>query len=719
MPEKCLLRRGGKWNGVSITIVLLGWFFSPVLLTGQDYIGKRLESLNQTDITELIQVETLVASDYWSPRSEVVPNLGLTNDVQWLRLKVDPRTENGQLIEIQNAGIDEITCYIICDGDIISTYNRGIFHETPVDSKIGTYPSFPIPLVECGELQALFRLQSSKPLLIPMRITGPRQVLRGAHERDVLFAAYFGVILVMLLYNLFLFLSVGDRSYLEYSIYILMIGGTQLVLNGYAPVFGAEHFPWINLRLTHFFGVFSGLTTIVFAQNFLRLSYYVPWLNKLLNAYFVLYIIAFVFALFGLLVWSYSIINFCAGAIFFLIPGAVITMRKGYEPARYFLIAFSVFIAAVIVFVLKDTGLIPYNQWTFFALPLGSAFEVILLSLALASRINQLKKDGAKAREEQLELAQLNERIVRDQNTVLEERVTKRTSELERINSTMQGTLNELQSTQQQLVQSEKLASIGQLTAGIAHELNNPINFVSSSAQSLRRDFEDLNAIVEAVKSLPADDSNLPEKIRNIHGLLGQLDIEFTQQEIEELLNGIEDGANRTSEIVRGLRIFSRMDGDNFIQADINELMNSTLIVLRSNLKNQSQVRSDLAENLPAFSCQPGRLNQVFMNIITNAAQATVATSYTLEEREVLVSTVRVESIGQSWIEVRIKDNGEGMDDGVKAQIFDPFFTTKAVGEGTGLGLSIVMGILRDHNAEVDVQSEVGVGTEFIIRFPI
>ena len=161
------------------------------------------------------------------------------------------------------------------------------------------------------------------------------------------------------------------------------------------------------------------------------------------------------------------------------------------------------------------------------------------------------------------------------------------------------------------------------------------------------------------------------------------------------------------------------MDGDNFIQADINELMNSTLVVLRSNLKNQSQVRSDLAENLPSFSCQPGRLNQVFMNIITNAAQATVAASNILEEREVLVSTVRVESIGQSWIEVRIKDNGEGMDEGVKAQIFDPFFTTKAVGEGTGLGLSIVMGILRDHNAEVDVQSEVGVGTEFIIRFPI
>lgn len=719
MPKKWLPGWIAEASGLGVTFLFLGLFTWPALLFGQGYVGKRLESLSQQDIPDLVQVEDLGTLDEWTPRLEVVPNLGLSNDIQWLRLKVDPRTENGQLIEIQNAGIDELICYMICDGDIIATYARGIFHETPAESKIGTYPSFPIPLVECGELQALFRLQSSKPLLIPMRIAGPRQVLKGAHERDVLFAAYFGVILVMLLYNLFLFLSVGDRSYLEYSIYILMIGGTQLVLNGYAPVFGSESFPWINLRLTHFFGVLSGLTTIVFAQNFLRLNHYVPWLNKLLNAYFFLYLVAFVLALFGLLVWSYSVINFCAGAIFFLIPGAIITMRKGYEPARYFLIAFSVFIAAVIVFVLKDTGLIPYNQWTFFALPLGSAFEVILLSLALASRINQLKKDGAKAREEQLELAQVNEKIVRDQNVVLEERVKKRTSELEDINDTMQGTLNELQSAQQQLVQSEKLASIGQLTAGIAHELNNPINFVSSSAQSLRRDFEDLNAIVEAVKSLSADNPELQARFRDIHSLLGQLDIEFTQQEIEELLNGIEDGANRTSEIVRGLRIFSRMDGDNFIQADINELMNSTLVVLRSNLRSQSQVRAELADNLPQFSCQPGRLNQVFMNIITNAAQATESTNLTLEEREVVVSTTLVESIGQSWIEVRITDNGEGMDDGVKAQIFDPFFTTKPVGEGTGLGLSIVMGILRDHNAEVDVQSEVGLGTAFIIRFPI
>ena len=196
-------------SGLGITFLFLGLFAWPAVFFGQEYVGKRLEFLSQQDIPDLIQVEDLGALDEWTPRQEVVPNLGLSNDIQWLRLKVDPRTENGQLIEIQNAGIDELICYMICDGDIIATYARGIFHETPAESKIGTYPSFPIPLVECGDLQALFRLQSSKPLLIPMRIAGPRQVLKGAHERDVLFAAYFGVILVMLLYNLFLFLSVG------------------------------------------------------------------------------------------------------------------------------------------------------------------------------------------------------------------------------------------------------------------------------------------------------------------------------------------------------------------------------------------------------------------------------------------------------------------------------------------------------------------------------
>lgn len=700
-------------------MVLLFFGFIPKDCNAQTYIGKRIESLAPNFATELFEIEGVLEDENWIPLASEVPNLGLDNEVHWIRLKLDSQTENGMLIEIQNAGIDQLTCFMVCDGQAIATFSGGVMDDVSPELQMGTYPTFPIPLVECEELHALFRLQSSKPLLIPVRIAGPREVLTDAHQRDVLFAAYFGVIVVMLLYNLFLFFSIGDRSYLEYSFFILMVGGTQLILNGYGSVIGLERWNWLNLRATQFAGVFSGLTTIVFVQNFLRLSRYVPWLHKLLNGYFVIYLIGLILAVGGQLVWSYNVINFCALAIFFMIPGAVITMRKGYAPARYFLLAFTVFILAVVVFVLKDAGVIPYNAWTFFALPVGSAIEVVLLSLALASRINQLKKESASAREDQLRVSLLNEKMVRDQNTVLEERVKKRTTDLEQINHELQETLDDLQSAQQQLIQSEKLASIGQLTAGIAHELNNPINFVSSSAQSLRRDFEDLNTIVNAIKEVDPSSPELGGYMQRLQDQLRQMDIEFTQKEIDELLSGIEEGTSRTSEIVRGLRIFSRMDGDNFIEADIKELLESTLVVLRSNLKDQVSLKLELSDDLPAISCQPGRLNQVFMNIITNAAQAMESSPHETEDKEIYISSALVESIGQSWIEICIRDRGEGMTDVVKAQIFDPFFTTKSVGEGTGLGLSIVMGILNDHNAEVDVISEPGQGTEFKIRFPL
>jgi len=701
-----------RWMLVAFTLIC----FSS---SAQKYLGNRLEKLDSISTVEELDIVQLSESDDWQSLETEVPNLGLSDTEQWVRLVLDPSSENGKLIEVQNAGIDELEAYVICDGRLIASFERGVMNSYKHEDAIGTYPTIPIPLVECNRMVVLFSVKSSKPSLLPVRIAGPREVLEDSHARDVLFAAYFGVILVMLLYNLFLFFSVGDKSYLEYTLFIFAVGGTQFVLNGYGTYVNLEAWPWLNLRVTQFFGVFSGLTTIVFVQNFLRLNRYVPWLHKLLSFYFIVYLIAFGLAISGQLIWSYNLINFCAAAIFFFIPGAIITLRKGYKPAGYFLLAFTIFIIAVLVFVLKDTGVIPYNAWTFFALPLGSAIELVVLSLALASRINQLKKESALAREEQLRISQLNERMVREQNTKLEERVKARTSDLEEMNSTMRTTLEELQSTQQQLIQSEKLASIGQLTAGIAHELNNPINFVSSSAQSLRRDFEDMNEVVEALKALNPNDANLPQEVDKIKSHLAQMDIEFTQKEIDELLKGIQDGTQRTSEIVKGLRIFSRMDGDNFIQAHINELIESTLVVLRSNLKNTAEVACFLADDLPAVSCQPGRLNQVFMNIITNAAQSMEQLDRDRSENLVSIHTSQVESPGQSWIEVRIEDNGKGMPEEVKTQIFDPFYTTKAVGEGTGLGLSIVMGILSDHNAEIDVQSEVGKGSEFIIRFPL
>ncbi len=681
----------------------------------QQYIGRRMQLLPDSMVPRMSVTEQIVDLLGWQPIEVDVPNLGVTEEVYWLRLTLDPAMEAGALLEVQNATIDELSCFIICDGEVITAYGDGETHRSGQESRLGTYPTFAIPLAtECTDFEVLLRVESGKPLLLPIRLAGHKEVIDDAHVRDVFFAAYFGIIFVMLLYNLFLFFSVGDRNYLWYAFYIITVGGAQLVLNGYSELLGVEQWPWLELRVVHLFGVLSGVATIIFARDFLDLPKRVPWLNTVMYVYMGLYAVAMLFTLLGLLTWAYNLINFCALAIFLLIPGAVLSLRQGFRPAGYFLLAWTFFIAAVVVFVLKDSSIIPFNQWTFFALPVGNAVEVVLLSLALASRINELKQESARARERQLQLARQNERIVKDQNRLLEDRVQERTLKLTETNRDLEGALNELRTAQQQLVQQEKLASIGQLTAGIAHELNNPINFVSSSSASLKRDFDDVEEVLKLVLALDPESQELQQEVRALQERMEELDLAFTQDEIVQLLKGIEDGAGRTAEIVKGLRIFGRVDGDAFAPAQLNELLESTLVILRSSLRDQVAIDLELAEDLPPVRCQAGRLNQVFMNMITNAAHATMARADLAPEDRLIYISSRVE--GKRVI-IRIEDNGAGMSDEVRSQIFDPFFTTKEVGEGTGLGLSIVMGILSDHEAEVDVTSQLGKGTAFTLTF--
>jgi hypothetical protein len=488
-------------------------------------------------------------------------------------------------------------------------------------------------------------------------------------------------------------------------------------LEGYqGALFGLDSSTWWGMRAVHLIGIFSGTTTIFFVIRFLNLKRNAPRYLKLFQTFLWAYVVVVAVTVTGRLNLGFLLINVVASAALLAVPAALEVRRGGQKSATFLLVAFTTFLIAVSVFALKEFGILPHNQWTKYAMPVGSIVEVVLLSIALADRINQLKKESSLAREEQLKVSQLNEKIVRDQNQVLESKVLERTEALESQRDSLEGALKELQVTQDQLVQSEKLASIGQLTAGIAHELNNPINFVSSSAQSLRRDFEDVSAVVEALDKLHGAESELVPQVEAFHKRLEEMDLAFTMKEIEELLTGIEDGAQRTAEIVKGLRIFSRMDGDEAIQANINELLESTMVILRSSLNGEASLVLDLSADDTEVSCQPGKLNQVFMNLINNAAQATQTRPR--EEREVSIRTRRIVEEGAAKVQVAIQDNGVGMDDETMAQIFDPFFTTKAVGEGTGLGLSIVKGILDDHHAALDIQSTLGQGSTFLITFP-
>lgn len=274
-----------------------------------------------------------------------------------------------------------------------------------------------------------------------------------------------------------------------------------------------------------------------------------------------------------------------------------------------------------------------------------------------------------------------------------------RLEELKRANS-------EIKNTQTTLVQSAKMISLGQIVAGVAHELNNPVAFIYSNMHHLSQYIEKINRILGEYRQIR---SQLPVSEREkLETLEKQLDIDFILGDMTELTKSCLDGANRTKDIVTGLRTFSRMDESLFKYSDLHEGIKSTLRLLNTELKNRINVQLEFG-NIPQVECSASQINQVFMNLLANAAQA-------IKGRGNI--WIRTCNLGDS-VQVQIEDSGSGMSAETLSQIFVPFFTTKKVGEGTGLGLSIAYGLIQKHHGKIDVKSELGKGTVFTIILPV
>ena len=298
-------------------------------------------------------------------------------------------------------------------------------------------------------------------------------------------------------------------------------------------------------------------------------------------------------------------------------------------------------------------------------------------------------------------------RSVLKQNERLELTVNRRTQEIRKQKEELQQAFKDLKEAQTRIISSEKMASLGLLTAGIAHEINNPVNFVSTNLQALKLDLEEMKILLTKVHQLKNGvdkEALIPEIIR----LSERIDSEQLEEEIQELIGGMERGAHRTQEIVAGLRTFARSDADKFSLANIHEGIDSTLVILNSKLRDRIRVHKNYG-NLPLVECLLGKLNQVFLNILDNAIQAIPG------QGDIYISTF---TEGDRAI-IKLRDSGTGIPEEVQQKIFDPFFTTKGVGEGTGLGLSISYGIIEQHRGTIKVESQPGEGTTFILELPI
>ena len=324
----------------------------------------------------------------------------------------------------------------------------------------------------------------------------------------------------------------------------------------------------------------------------------------------------------------------------------------------------------------------------------GTVFQVVLVS-----------KDITEDRRKTEKIQNLNQEL-----KASSDKIRKKNSELE-------NALRQLRETQAQMLQTEKMASIGQLAAGVAHEINNPTGYVSSNLKTLSNYQESINALMDLYQALKADlrqetantdaKREVLDQLEKIDAIEKSIDFDFLRSDIMALIGESREGTERIKKIVLDLKEFAHPGQEQKKPTDINRGLESTLNVVLNEFKYKARVVKDFGE-LPAVSCHPQQLNQVFMNILLNAAQA-------IEDNgEVRIQTRQ----NNQNIEIVIQDNGHGIETENLSRVFDPFFTTKDVGEGTGLGMNIAYNIVKKHDGSIDVESRQGEGTTFTVKIP-
>ncbi len=653
--------------------------------------------------------------------SQVVnPNLGLSRHNTWVRFEVKNESRRSRfLLNVAYPLLDDVELYQVDPmGRLNSIAHLGSFKKFA--DRIYKHPNyvFDVYVRPFESKEYYLRVRSAEQIILPLSLGVQEHVWQEIRVTDILLGLYLGVVLIMALYNFFLFLSVRDYSYLHYVIYVVFLGLTQCGMAGFNFQFLWPNNPmWEEISVI-LFACISGIAVLFFADHFLNLKKNSRLSRLALFGLFLLFATAFITTIAGVERLGFQIMQLATTLeAVTLFAVSMYLLLKRYRPAVYFFMAWAILLIGALIFLLKDYGVLPYTTFTSNSFRLASIIEMALLSFALAARINILKKEKDASQARELAILLENERLVREQNILLEQKVDERTQELTASNVSLQETLLHLKETQSQLVEAEKMASLGQLTAGVAHEINNPINFVTSNVAPLKRDIKMIWDTLDEVERIAfSPDLSAEDKQERIQAYKEDIDIAYLKTEVDFLLKGMHDGAHRTAEIVKSLRIFSRVDEDSFKFVDINEGVESTMVILNTLIKEGITVEKRYGD-LPKIECDAGKMNQVFLNILNNAIFAINQKFKNTPGGQLKIETgIHQEPTN---IYIRITDNGVGIPEDIREKIFEPFFTTKDVGEGTGLGMSITYNTIAKHHGKIEVESEEGKGTVFTIIIPI
>ncbi len=536
-----------------------------------------------------------------------------------------------------------------------------------------------------------------------------------------------GGILLMMLVIIILNFYTWSKEYSLYILYLGMVLLAELMTSGVDNFYISNQFgpnsQWLEPTVfaekpqyrmlgdnIYFFILMSYM---LFINAFLDIKTRLPRWYRIFQILIFAGPIASMIATYRLIQSDFNVLVFDETlGTYFLLVFAVITVfifplyklyRTTFKPAMYVTLGYTLIVVGALPAVLiASTGSATSYNYTILFLLITFFIEKVIFTFALSFRQHQMEREL-----HDKDIAQ--KQLLQEQNEKLEAAVLERTEEVVRQKEELKASIRKLQNAQIKMLESEKMASLGQLTAGVAHEINNPINYISNGVTNLEYNIKDLANLVRDYKNIPAG-LNAHQRLEYIDEVVDMEEIDEIVEDSVSMIKSVKNGVNRTVEIVKSLRTFSRVDDRGVALANLHEGIDSTLEILTNELKNRVIVEKNYG-NIPEIYCQLGKLNQVFLNLINNAAQAIK------DKGTIRVSTALADN--NKAIQIQIEDTGKGMDTATKTRIFEPFFTTKEVGEGTGLGLSISYNIIQDHKGNIQVESEVGKGTTFTILLPI
>lgn len=639
----------------------------------------------------------------FQPSQRATPAFGFTASAYWLRVELGSalthRTQ--RLLEIAYPPLQHIDLYVQDNGAGGALHHQAGGMATPATQRALLHRNhvFLIAIPAKSTITLWVRAKTEGSMTLPLRLWTQARFSEKSVQEYMVHGTYVGIMLCLVAYNLFIWSIVREATYLLYALFIVstVLFFAALVGHGKAYLWQAAGPDAIRTipAAIGFIGIFS----VIFTALFLDSRHQPGRIHALLKCLLLLslslplvavlspYRIAIIFSTVVGMIWAFG-----------LTYSGVVATLNGSRPARYYTMAWVFFLAGSLLQGLRAAGIVPTNLLTEYAQFVGSAIEGLLLSVALADRMRDMKvrelaanTAAMAAREDSLREKQIALDITQRYSEKLEAEVVSRT--------------RELVETQQKLVASEKMAALGVFTAGMAHEINNPANFISVGVQNAASQLADVKTFVADILTDDDDSREIQQAFADYFG------------KIETSHRVVQDGVQRITQVVQRLRA-TQPEGDTGMRPEsLADIVDAAWQLLKPTLKQPIRLDRHFAP-CPPVMCAIAEMHEVFLALLTNASHAIGDASHQQGEGHDGVIRLTMSHL-EGQVCVEITDNGTGMPESILGKIFDPFFTTKTVGRGAGLGLSMARDIVHKHHGQLTARSKPGEGSTFTVTLPI